>query len=196
VAFGHRFFGGNCFLKIFTKVFLYLCIYTYETTLLVDKERSGVDLEKEESLDIMDLSMKQKEAPTRLQIIDFARKGNVVRFFLGSPSLRDYGGDDWDDAPYDCNAGPVYENFVLGYKDVAFPFDDLVKEPSDDLELCCRFSKDDMKKKSVPCLVVLKKKDIGVGERPWELDDFAALLAHPHSKRFYFGDLLIPDVLK
>ena len=61
-----------------------------------------------------------------MKIIDFERKGNVVRFFLGADDCFDYWGDDWDDAPYDCNAGTVYSRFVTGRKDVSFPFDSLV----------------------------------------------------------------------
>ena len=85
-----------------------------------------------------------------MKIIDFKKKGNVVRFYLGEetpdwgwtrsdytrngttpdwlkPSDRYYG-DDWDDRPYEHNAGQVYEEFIKGYKDVAFDFDDLVLE--------------------------------------------------------------------
>ena len=110
-----------------------------------------------------------------MQIIDFKRKGNVVRFYLGEktpdwgwtrpdytrdgktpdwlkPSNRYYG-DDWDDRPYEHNAGQVYEEFIKGYKDIAFDFDDLVLEP------CCgawncnsRWCKDDMVARRVPSI--------------------------------------------
>lgn len=36
------------------------------------------------------------------QIIDFKRKGNMVRFYIGKNGEQ--WGDDWNDAPYDCNA--------------------------------------------------------------------------------------------
>lgn len=42
-----------------------------------------------------------------MQIIDMEKKGNVVRFYLGENGKQ--WGDDWNDAPYDCNAGTVYE---------------------------------------------------------------------------------------
>jgi hypothetical protein len=64
-----------------------------------------------------------------MQIIDFKRKGNVVRFYLGDATVH-YWGDDWNDRPYEHNAGQVYEEFIKGYKDIAFDFDDLVLEPA------------------------------------------------------------------
>ena len=112
-----------------------------------------------------------------MTIIDFSKKGNVVRFFLGNydsewgwtnpdyvneddkrpdwlePSY-DYGGDDWDDAPYEHNAEEVYDEFIYGYMDVAFDFDDLVLEPSDG-EYNSSWSKDDMKNHKVPCIIVV-----------------------------------------
>ena len=35
-----------------------------------------------------------------LKIIDFERKGNLVRFYLGSDSVEDYSGEGWETAPY------------------------------------------------------------------------------------------------
>ena len=78
-----------------------------------------------------------------MKIIDFEKKGNIVRFYLGektedwgwtNPEYKDYTGetpswlkpkdtyygDDWDDAPYEHNAGQVYEEFIKGQKDIAF----------------------------------------------------------------------------
>ena len=78
-----------------------------------------------------------------MKIIDFEKKGNVVRFYLGeqtenwgwtNPEYKDYTGktptwlkpsdryygDDWDDKPYEHNAGTVYGEFIKGYKDIAF----------------------------------------------------------------------------
>ena len=79
-----------------------------------------------------------------MKIIDFARKGNLVRFFLGADDCLDYTGDDWNDAPYDCNAENVYEEYVTGYRDIGFQFDSLVLEPCDGF-LNTPYSKDDMK---------------------------------------------------
>ena len=39
-----------------------------------------------------------------MKIIGWERKGNVVKFVLGDIHLKDWGGDDWNDAPYEHNA--------------------------------------------------------------------------------------------
>ena len=67
-----------------------------------------------------------------MKIIDFEKKGNLVRFWLGTDDCSDYWGDDWDDAPYEHNAGYVYSEYVTGYIDYVFPFETLVLEPCDD----------------------------------------------------------------
>lgn len=64
-----------------------------------------------------------------MKIIDFERKGNLVRFYLGDDDLVEWYGDDWDDTPYEHNAERVYDEYIKGYCDMMFPFDDLVLEP-------------------------------------------------------------------
>lgn len=90
-----------------------------------------------------------------MKIIDFAKKGNVVRFYLGDDDLENWGGDDWEDLPYDLNAEPVYEKYVKATRDVAFGFDWLVLEPSDDYRINCQCSKYDMVDRRIPCLVIV-----------------------------------------
>ena len=114
-----------------------------------------------------------------LKVIDFERKGNVVRLYLGVGT--DYWGDDWDDVPYECNAGTVYDKYVRGYVDVAFPFNMLVREPSDDWTVNSRWSKDDMKKRKVPCIVITDDND------SWD-DNFSTAMADESSRKIYFGD--------
>jgi hypothetical protein len=121
-----------------------------------------------------------------MQIIDFEKKGNVVRFYLGDAST-DYHGDDWDDRPYDCNAGEVYEEYVKGYRDMVFPFDDLVLEPCDGA-YDCDVSKNDMKNQCVPCIVVVPKKI----RNDYYETDFAYWVGAKESKRYYFGDEMEP----
>jgi hypothetical protein len=117
-----------------------------------------------------------------MQIIDFKRKGNVVRFYLGDATVH-YWGDDWNDRPYEHNAGQVYEEFIKGYKDVAFDFDDLVLEP------CCgtynsRWSKEDMVARRVPCIIAVPKE---VHQDSWD-DAFDAWAGADGIKKYYFGD--------
>lgn len=87
-----------------------------------------------------------------MKIIDFERKGNLVRFYLGDDDLVEWYGDDWDDTPYEYNAERVYDEYIKGYCDMMFPFDDLVLEP------CCGtcnsgWCKDDMVAQKVPCII-------------------------------------------
>lgn len=119
-----------------------------------------------------------------MKIIDFDRKGNVVRFYLGADDCDDYWGDDWDDAPYDCNAGSVYDRYITGFCDIAFGFDDTVLEPCNGI-LNCYYSKADMKDRKVPCLIVVPQEVIGDG---WDLDNFARWVGADGIRKFYFGD--------
>ena len=95
---------------------------------------------------------------TNEKIIDFEKKGNVVRFFIGT--ANDYYGDDWNDTPYEHNAGCVYEEYVTRTIDVAFPFDTTVTEASDDWHYNNNtpFCKDDMKNGDIPCVIVIPKE--------------------------------------
>lgn len=122
---------------------------------------------------------------SELKIIDFERKGNMVRFFLGKADCNDYWGDDWNDSPYDCNAGRVYDEYVVGVKDVAFPFDSLVLEPSSEWEGGgLYFSKEDMKERKVPCIIVVPEEVYGDS---W-LTRFTDWIGADGVKKIYFGD--------
>lgn len=147
-----------------------------------------------------------------MKIIDFERKGNVVRFYLGEktedwgwtnedykdgsgetpdwlrPSDRYYG-DDWDDAPYECNAGRVYDEFVKGHRDIAFPFDDLVLEPRDG-EFNSEYCKDDFVDRKVPCIMVVPAEL--TAESPWD-DGFRHWLGNAEVKKYYYGDEMEAD---
>lgn len=119
-----------------------------------------------------------------MQIIDFQKKGQSVRFFLGANKLTNYYGDDWDDTPYEHNAGTVYSQYVSGYSDVTFDFDDLVLEPCDNYGANSSYCKDDMRERRVPCIIVV----------PYSLakdsynDTFGYWLGHEGVKKYYFGD--------
>lgn len=125
-----------------------------------------------------------------MKIIDFARKGNLVRFFLGADDCVDYTGDDWNDAPYDCNAENVYEEYVTGYRDIGFSFDSLVLEPCNGF-LNTPYSKDDMKYRAVPCIVVVQEYLLNY-PFSYEFDQgifsYYAVSNNPDIKKFYFGD--------
>ena len=120
-----------------------------------------------------------------MKIIDFERKGNTVRFYLGADDCDDYGGDDWNDAPYEHNAELVNPEYIKGHRDIHFDFDSLVLEP------CCGHNnsvwcKDDMKARRVPCILVVPPS-----ETCWS-DNFDYYLGNGNVRKFYFGDKMEP----
>ena len=123
-----------------------------------------------------------------MKIIDWESKGNVVRFILGDDKTMDYWGDDWNNAPYEHNAGQVYDKFVTGFCDITFPFDYVVYEPNYG-ESNNDYSKETMKKRIIPCLVVIP--DFAVVKDDWNYT-FAKALANEKAIKFYFGDKLNP----
>jgi hypothetical protein len=125
-----------------------------------------------------------------MKIIDFKKRGNLVRFYLGEDDLADWYGDDWNDYPYEHNAGIVYERFEGGVRDVVFPFDMDVMEPSEDWHNSgnSSWSKNDMKARRVPCIVAIKRD-----EHSWWDDEFNSALANATSFKFYFGDHMEPS---
>lgn len=123
-----------------------------------------------------------------MKIIDWERKGNMVRFYLGDDDCTDYHGDDWNDSPYDCNAGTVYREYIKGYRDIVFPFDALVLEPCDG-DFNCRFSKDDMVQGITPCIVVVPAL---LAADTYE-DSYHYWVGCKGAKAFYFNDPMEPS---
>ena len=128
-----------------------------------------------------------------MKIIDFQKKGHLVRFWLGADDCDEYYGDDWDDCPYEHNAGPVYDEFVEGYVDLVFPFDAIVTEPSDDWHYNGNspYCKDDMKARKCPCVVVVDKE---AQETTWEDSYYYWAVADmPGVHKYFFGDPMEPS---
>lgn len=125
-----------------------------------------------------------------MKIIDFERKGNVVRFYLGADNRTDYWGDDWDDRPYEHNAGTVYNEFVDGYIDVAFPFGCNVLDPESDYRYHGNspYCKDDFKKRNAPCIIVLPEEI--VKEDYCSNDSYSQYMGSKRVERFYFEESL------
>ena len=124
-----------------------------------------------------------------MKIIDFEKKGNMVKFSLGDESLETWLGDDWDDAPYEHNAGYVYKEYISGYRVVVFDFDDIVFEPCDGV-YNSHYSKEDMRERRVPCICVLRKEHIREHEYFFGFQD---IVGNDKVERFYFGDLMEPE---
>lgn len=125
-----------------------------------------------------------------MKIIDFTKRGNLVRFYLGEDDLETWHGDDWNDYPYEHNAGTVYQEFESGHCDVVFPFDMDVMEPSEDWRNNgnSNWCKNDMIARRVPCIVAMRRDD-----HTWWSDEFSAALADAKSVKFYFGDKMEPS---
>ena len=115
-----------------------------------------------------------------MKIIDARIRGNVVRFYFGKDDLKEWWGDDWNDRPYDCNCGEVYEEYVTGYADIAFSLDWWVSEP-------CKgvwntpYAREDFMKGNIPLVAVCKEEDA------WG-DDFQSVIRTPSTITFCMGD--------
>jgi len=96
-----------------------------------------------------------------MKIIDFEVKGNIIRFALGNDNCDDYWGDDWNDRPYEHNAGEVYGQYVEGYATIFVDFNYAVLTPESDWHYQgnSSFSKEDFKNNKAPCVVINKDPD-------------------------------------
>lgn len=93
-----------------------------------------------------------------MKVIDFMKYGNTFRLYLGADDCNDYWGDDWNDAPYEHNAGCVYDRYIKGYVEFAFSLKCNVCETCDEY-FNSPFSKEDMKNRKVPCLTIYTELD-------------------------------------
>ena len=120
------------------------------------------------------------------KIIDFETKGNVIRFYLGADECNDYWGDDWDDRPYEHNAGEVYERFVVGYADVYVDMNLTVYIPERDWHYngCSPFCKEDFKNRKAPCVIIADSEDWG--------SCYSNELGNSTAAKFYFEDKMEP----
>lgn len=126
-----------------------------------------------------------------MKVIDFEKKGNLVRFYLGQDDDSDYWGDDWDDSPYECNAGSVYNRYIFGYADILYPFDYSVKEPCEGWNhgMSYEVSKEDMKEGACPCIVTGPDGDYGE-------EDYFGLLSMKDRTQIYLGNIVSLDGVK
>lgn len=116
-----------------------------------------------------------------LEIIDFERKGNILYFALGKNGEQ--WGDDWDDAPYEYNAGQAYDEYIKGACTIAIDFKHDVYEPRDGA-WNSQYSKEDMIQRRVPCIIVVPN---AVGKDSYHTD-FIYWLGHDKAITIYFGD--------
>lgn len=121
-----------------------------------------------------------------MKIIDFRKKGNVVRFYLGADDCDDYWGDDWNDRPYESNAEKVNYKYIVGHRDIAFPIEYAVLEPCDG-HVNSPYTKEDMKKRRIPCIIAINDPT------NWWEDEFDKNIGKDNTIKFYFGDKMSPS---
>ena len=133
-----------------------------------------------------------------MKVIDFEKKGQTVRLYLGEDDLTDWYGDDWDDAPYEHNAGRVYNEFIAGYTDMVFDFDDAIAEPKDEwrYQHNSPFSKDMMRQRLVPCIIVLPKALVEAQDIYIQSEEYTFWVGWDGAIKIYFGDHMDPQYIK
>lgn len=77
--------------------------------------------------------VKKRGRPPDDYLIDFCERGNGVRLYFGS-SVEKITGDDWDDIPFESNAGIVYPEHVNFYIDALIPFNWQITDVIDELD--------------------------------------------------------------
>ena len=113
-----------------------------------------------------------------MKLIDFERKGNLVRLYLGDDA--NFTGDDWDDYPYEDNASPVYDEYIKAIIDYAVPCEYIILEPSDNPN-GSDWCKNDMKCGYVPMFVIGDSQ-----ENEWA--SFSQVIADKKVKRIYMNE--------
>lgn len=100
-----------------------------------------------------------------MKVIDIERKGNVLRIYFGNDTLKDWYGDDWNDRPYEDNAGLVYDVYIQAYMDAYIPFDwDIVEacnylKDDETYSFKKEYCKDDFKDGKIPFLYLVPTND-------------------------------------
>lgn len=116
-----------------------------------------------------------------MKILDFELFGNIVKLYLGETTVGIFG-DDWNDTPYEHNAGTVYDRFYTDTVEIAFPLSTSVFEP------CFGYSnspycKKDFLFRKVPFLL------FGQPDESWKYHDYEELLeTAPPLNKLYIGD--------
>ena len=119
------------------------------------------------------------------KIGDFERRGNAMRLFLVNKDCDDYWGDDWNDRPYEHNAGIIYDEYVAGFVDIAVDLDSMLIEAAGDLSYMgnSEFCKEDFKANKAPFALIVPRDEYGF------LPDFRkALLQNEYVWKFSYND--------
>jgi hypothetical protein len=132
-----------------------------------------------------------------LVICDWQTKGNVVRLYCcDQDKYEDVCGDDWNDTPYEHNAGAVYDEYVDKIVDVYFDFDVVILEAEDDYtyEGNSPFSKKDFKEGKAPIFIAYWPEENDY----WMGNEYHLLAGAKNSNRilkYYMGDKIYPSII-
>lgn len=120
-----------------------------------------------------------------MKVIDFTKKGNVIKLFLGENDCDDYWGDDWDNFPYEHNSGLVDDRFVKQVAEIPISLDYEVTSPEDDYSYNGNspYSKEDFKNRKVPFII------IGKQDNSWSFL-YSEELEKKYSIPLYYNDSL------
>lgn len=120
-----------------------------------------------------------------MKILDFDKKGNAIRFYLGKDNLKGWYGDDWDDRG--CT-DRVYDEFVSEVKDIVIPYKHSVYSPFDFYHNEDQFSKDMFKSGNIPMLVIVKDEDKDYKNYEYHSYDWNSALGDKDSIAIYMGE--------
>lgn len=107
-------------------------------------------------------------------IIDAQQKGNLLQLALTSKIDPNTHGDDWDDKPYDSNAGPVYEEYVEKYITYYVPIDKTIYSYSEyNHVLNPNISMEDMFNKKIPFMYIVNDADFKLCDTIYLTDEIS-----------------------
>ncbi len=123
-------------------------------------------------------------------ICDWETKGNVVRLYLcREEDFENAWGDDWDDAPYEHNAGRVYDEYIHRIVDLYFNWGVDILEAEKDWNYGGNspYSKEDFKNRIAPIFVAYYLDE---DEYSWN-NYYSRVIGSDNSNKilkFYMGD--------
>lgn len=132
-----------------------------------------------------------------LMLIDFHKPEhdlNQIELYYGLEKVNGYCGDNWDETPYEEEAGKVYEAYLQ--KTTHYKLTNCVAlQPSDTDKENSGWCKNDLKEKLTPCLLLVPKRvfweyygfDINYIDNPLTVT-YDMMIGHPQTVKIYYGD--------
>ena len=118
-----------------------------------------------------------------MKIIDAKIKGNAIRLYLGKDNLKDWTGDDWNDRGCEDT---VYDEYVEKVVDKTYDFKDSVFSIFNLMN--DEVSKDMLKSRAYPLLIICKGIDKEGNEDSWKVYDYRTAMEWENKEVIYMGD--------